>query len=179
MYGGQSSNLPIKVNMAGVMPVIFASTMVMLPQTIIGFFGQPPEGSVREWIINNLGMSSVAGAILYLVLILAFSYFYVAISFNPVEVSNNIRKNGGFILGIRPGKPTSDYISRILNKITFMGALFLGIVAIVPILLAVAIPTLHISLSGTSVLIVVGVALETVRDLEAQMMMRHYKGFLD
>ena len=180
MYGGQSSNLPLKMNMAGVMPVIFASSIVTIPATIAGFTG----GKFAAWVTKWLGQTSVIYIVLNIILILLFSYFYIMISFNPVEVSNNIRSQGGSIPGIRPGKPTSDYIKKILNRITLMGAIFLVIVAVVPMIVN-AITNLFnyyfasMAFMGTSLLIVVGVALETVRDMEAQMAMRNYKGFLD
>ena len=174
MYGGQSTNLPMKVNMSGVMPIIFASTIGTLPATIAAFAGKT-DGWAANW--NN----SLIYAFVYLLLIIFFAYFYSTIQFNPIEVSNNLKKNGGFIPGIRPGKPTSEYIQKVLNKITLFGALYLAIIAIVPILIAhfsdkAALTGL--SIGGTSIIIVVGVALETVRALEAQLLMRNYKGFL-
>ena len=180
MYGGQSSNLPLKMNMAGVMPVIFASSIVSIPATIAGFTG----GKFSLWVSKWFGQTSVIFILLNIILILLFSYFYIMISFNPIEVSNNIRSQGGSIPGIRPGKPTSDYIKKILNRITLMGAIFLVVVAVVPMIVN-AITNLFnyyfasMAFMGTSLLIVVGVALETVRDMEAQMAMRNYKGFLD
>jgi preprotein translocase subunit SecY len=180
MYGGQSSNLPLKMNMAGVMPVIFASSIVSIPMTIAGFTG----GKFATWVNKWMGQTSVAYIVLTTILILLFSYFYIMISFNPVEVSNNIRSQGGSVPGIRPGKPTSDYIKKILNRITTMGAIFLIVVSVVPMIVN-AITNLFnyyfasMAFMGTSLLIVVGVALETVRDMEAQMAMRNYKGFLD
>lgn len=185
MYGGQSSNLPIKLNMAGVMPVIFASTMVSIVPTILGFVEQSKgafkKGSFGYVVKSLFGTTSALYIILLFVLIIAFAYFYISISFNPVEVSNNLMQQGGFIPGIRPGKPTAQYITKVLNKIILMGALFLSIVACVPhILNAVSGGLLGlIAFSGTTLLIVVGVILETVRELEAQMTMRHYKGFLE
>ena len=180
MYGGQSSNLPLKMNMAGVMPVIFASSIVSIPMTIAGFTG----GKFSAWVSKWLGQTSVIYIVLTTVLILLFSYFYIMISFNPVEVSNNIRSQGGSVPGIRPGKPTSDYIKKILNRITTMGAIFLIVVSVVPMIVnAITVQFNYyfasMAFMGTSLLIVVGVALETVRDMEAQMAMRNYKGFLD
>ena len=180
MYGGQSSNLPLKMNMAGVMPVIFASSIVTIPATIAGFTG----GKFATWVSKWLGQTSVIYIVLNIILILLFSYFYIMISFNPVEVSNNIRSQGGSIPGIRPGKPTSDYIKKILNRITLMGAIFLVVVAVVPMIVNAVTNLFNyyfasMAFMGTSLLIVVGVALETVRDMEAQMAMRNYKGFLD
>ena len=181
MYGGQSSNLPLKMNMAGVMPVIFASSIVSLPATIANFI---PNTGFGKFITKWFDYTSVAYIGLFLILIFAFSYFYIMISFNPIEVANNIRSNGGSIPGIRPGKPTSDYIKKVLNRVTLVGAVFLGVIAGVP-MIANAIFTAtnfsftSIAFTGTSLLIVVGVALETVRELEAQLSMRNYKGFLD
>ena len=179
-YGGQSSNLPIKLNMSGVMPIIFASTIVSLPITIISFF-TPEEGTFWYHVYNALQTDSVIYMILLFVLIIAFAYFYISISFNPVEVANNMMQNGGSIPGIRPGRPTAQYITKVLNKVVLMGALFLGIVACFPLLLNIVTGGLLnvISFSGSTLLIVVGVILETVREMEAQMTTRHYKGFLD
>lgn len=181
MYGGQSSNLPLKMNMAGVMPVIFASSIVSLPATIASFI---PNTGFGKFVNNWFSYTSVAYIALFLILIFAFSYFYIMISFNPIEVANNIRSNGGSIPGIRPGKPTSDYIKKVLNRITLVGAVFLGVIAGVPmianaIFTAFEVSFTSIAFTGTSLLIVVGVALETVRELEAQLSMRNYKGFLD
>ena len=179
MYGGQSSNLPIKLNMSGVMPIIFASTIVSLPITIISFFN-PTEGF---WlgVYNALQADSWIYMIVLFVLIIAFAYFYISISFDPVEVANNLMQQGGSIPGIRPGKPTALYIKKVLGKVVLMGALYLGIVACFPLLLNIVTGGLLnvISFSGSTLLIVVGVILETVREMEAQMTMRHYKGFLD
>lgn len=179
MYGGQSSNLPIKLNMSGVMPIIFASTIVSLPITIISFFN-PKEGF---WlgVYHALQADSWIYMIVLFVLIIAFAYFYISISFDPVEVANNLMQQGGSIPGIRPGKPTALYIKKVLGKVVLMGALFLGIVACFPLLLNIVTGGLLnvISFSGSTLLIVVGVILETVREMEAQMTMRHYKGFLD
>lgn len=178
MYGGQNSHIPIKVNMSGVMPIIFSSSILMLPTMILSFVS---TSKANSWWYKLLAMFSTRGtfyAVLYLVLIIAFAYFYVTIQYNPVEMANNLRKNGGSIPGIRPGNPTSDFISKILSRITLMGAIFLGVIAILPIVIG-NIGGISISLGGTSVLILVGVALDTVQNLESQMMMRHYKGFLD
>ena len=178
MYGGQSSTLPMKVNMAGVLPIIFAQTIAMLPATI-GAFATPKEGSFWEAVLNAVDTKSILYMVLYFLMIIMFSYFYSTIQFNPIEISNNLKKNGGFIPGFRPGKPTTDFIKKVLNKVTLFGAIYLGIVAILPLIIgkAVAIPAL--SMGGTSVIIVVGVALETVQSLESQMLMRQYKGFLE
>lgn len=180
MYGGQSTFLPIKLNMSGVMPIIFAQSIVSIPATLQLIFSNVKEGGFWSKFFTFFSHRSPVYAGLLFLLIIAFSYFYLAISFNPIEVANNLKKNGGFVPGIRPGKPTSDFITKILNKITLIGAFFLGIIAILPIVLAMTSPTLSgISFGGTSLLIVVGVALETARELESHMTMRHYKGFLE
>ena len=180
MYGGQSSNLPLKLNMSGVMPIIFANSIVSIPATIAVFW-PPKSGSFMEKLVSALSNGSVIYVILFIVLIIAFSYFYATISFNTVEVSNNLKKNGGFIPGIRPGKPTADYIHMVLNRITLIGALFLAFIAGLPLLVNIfARGYLGVlAFGGSSLLIVVGVALETARELESQMAMRHYKGFLE
>ena len=182
MYGGQSTTLPLKLDMAGVMPVIFASSIASILPTIAGFI---PDSGFGKFVNNYLGHTSFPYIAFQIILIIAFAYFYIMISFNPVEVSNNLRNNGGAIPGIRPGKPTVDYIKKILNRITLLGAIFLcGLSGIPMIVNAIwyAIDGVGISdlaFSGTSLLIVVGVALETFRELEAQMTLRNYKGFLD
>ena len=173
MYGGQSTHLPMKVNMSGVLPIIFAQSIASLPATIAAFTGH----SDSAWASTT----SIPYAIIYFLLIIFFAYFYSTIQFNPVEVANNLKKNGGYIPGFRPGKPTSEFIKKDLNKITLFGAIYLGIIAVVPILISHFSTTADlsgISLGGTSIIIVVGVALETVRALEAQLLMRNYKGFL-
>ena len=185
MYGGQSSVLPIKLNMTGVMPIIFASSICSLPATIMMFIKEPTAAgfgkSVYTFFKNISDPSNIVYIVIYFILIIAFAYFYIAISFNPVEVANNLKKNGGFIPGIRPGKPTSDYISKILSKITLIGAIYLGVIAIFPMILTMISKSTFqgIMFGGSSLLIVVGVALETEREIEAQMTMRHYKGFLE
>ena len=179
LYGGQSTHLPMKVNMSGVMPIIFASTIASLPATICAFV---PSWNDSWLMVNVFNTNTVPYAIIYFLLIIAFSYFYATIQFDPVEIANNLKKNGGFIPGFRAGKPTSEYIRKVLNKITLLGALYLGVVAVVPILISCFsdAPVLAgISLGGTSIIIVVGVAIETVRAVEGQMLMRNYKGFLD
>ena len=181
MYGGQSSHLPIKVALGGVMPVIFASSILSIPSTIT-LFWQPPEGSIPEKIFAALNPSSSSPwlyLVLYFLLILAFAYFYTTIQYNPVEMANNLKQNNGTIPGIRPGTPTADFIRKILSRITLIGALFLAFIAIVPSIYTTLTGLYGLSMGGTSVIIVVGVALETVKQLESQMMMRHYKGFLD
>ncbi len=179
MYGGQSSTLPLKLNMTGVMPIIFANSIVTLPSTIAMFI--PQKHTTAHKILGWFGTGTWIYAILTFVLIIAFAYFYVTISFNPIEVANNLKKNGGFIPGIRPGKPTSDYITKVLNRITLIGALFLDIIAVLP-LVANIISGSQLSalaFTGSSVIIIVGVVLETGREIESQMTMRHYKGFLE
>lgn len=180
MYGGQSSFIPIKVNMSGVMPIIFASTFTSIPATILTFFPAIQNGNHPIWasILGALGSSGWIYAVVYTLLIIAFNYFYVAITYNPIEMSNNLKKNNGAIPGIRPGKPTSDFIARTISKVTLIGAIFLVVVAVGPILIS-KISSMNISLGGTSLLIVVGVALDTTRSLESFMMMRHHKGFLE
>jgi len=177
-YGGQSSNLPMKVNMSGVMPVIFASTIVSVPATIAQFF-TPREGSFWAGFVNTFQQGRPVYIIVYVLLIFAFAYFYATIQFNPIEVANNLKKNGGFIPGFRPGKPTSDFIAKVLNKITLMGAIFLAIIAALPLIMSNVEGLSGLAIGGTSVLIMVGVALETVKAIEGQMLMRHYKGFLE
>lgn len=178
MYGGQNTHIPIKVNMSGVMPIIFASSILMVPTMILGFMRVTNPPSVFYKILSLFSVQGVFYAVIYFLLIIGFAYFYATIQFNPVEMANNLRKNGGAIPGIRPGKPTTDFISKILSRITLMGAVFLSVIAILPIIIG-NVGRINISLGGTSVLIMVGVALDTVRNLESQMMMRHYKGFLD
>jgi preprotein translocase subunit SecY len=181
MYGGQSTNLPIKLNMSGVMPIIFANSIVALPSTIAILFPTPKEGSFWYNFLEFFSYRSWFYAVIFFVLIILFSFFYTSISFNPIEVANNLKSNGGFIPGIRPGKPTADYITKILNRITFIGALFLGIIAVVPLIanLATNFALGAIAFGGSSLLIVVGVVLETAREIQAQMTLRHYKGFLE
>ena len=179
MYGGQASHIPMKVNMSGVLPIIFAQTIASLPATIWAFIGIPEEGTVGRSIYNAIDTKSVLYLIVYFLMIIGFSYFYATIQFNPVEISNNLKRNGGFIPGFRPGKPTSDFIAKVLNKVTLFGAIYLGIVAICPLIAGKLLGNSSLAIGGTSVIIVVGVALETVRALESQMMMRQYKGFLE
>ena len=179
MYGGQTSSLPMKVNMSGVLPIIFAQSIASIPATIGAFLPAPKEGSFWAGVLNAIDTKSVLYLVVYFLLIIAFSYFYATIQFNPVEISNNLKRNGGFIPGFRPGKPTSDFIAKVLNKITLFGAIYLGIVAILPLIAGKLLPTVEaLAIGGTSVIIVVGVALETVQALENQMVMRQYKGFL-
>ena len=176
VYGGQNTNLPIKVSMTGVMPVIFASSIASLPATICAF-----GGWTKGWLYENVFSSnSWIYAVCYFLLIFFFSWFYASIQYDPVEISNNLKKNGGFIPGFRPGKPTADFIKKVINKIVIFGAIYLGVVALLPIIAGNLMPDVEeLAIGGTSVIIVVSVALETVKALEAQMLMRHYKGFLD
>ena len=195
MYGGQSSSLPLKLNMSGVMPIIFANSIVALPATAAAFFTNIKTDSWWYWLRNIceqitdvLSYTSPLYLIIFIALIIAFSYFYIMISFNPIEVANNIRNNGGSVPGIRPGKPTVDYIKKILNRVTLIGGVFLCVVAGLPLLVTIIVNLIdanaaaamsELAFSGSSLLIVVGVALETVRELEAQITLRNYKGFLD
>ena len=179
MYGGQSTYLPMKVNMSGVLPVIFAQSIASLPATIAAFLPAPTEGSFMAGVLKAIDTQSVLYMIFYFLMIIGFSYFYSTIQFNPVEIGNNLKKNGGFIPGFRPGKPTTDFIKKVLNKVTLFGAVYLGVVAILPLILGMVIKNNALSIGGTSVIIVVGVALETVQVLESQMLMRQYKGFLE
>ena len=181
MYGGQSTHIPMKVNMSGVMPIIFAQSIASLPATIGAFTGHTMD-SPGFWggFLKLFDTSKPFYSILYFLLIIGFSYFYATMQFNPIEVANNLKKNGGFIPGFRPGKPTSDFITKALGKVTFVGAVFLGIVALVPLIVgAISTNLSNVALGGTSVIIVVGVALDTVKQMEAQMLMRHHKGFLE
>ena len=177
-YGGQSSHIPIKVAMAGVLPIIFASSLLAIPATVKAFV-TVKEGSFWDGFFNLFESTSWFYSVLYFILIVTFSYFYIAIQYNPVEMANNLQKNNGAIPGIRPGRPTSDFISRVITKITFIGALFLGVIALLPNILGAASGIGNVGIGGTTIIIVVSVALETARNLESQMMMRHYKGFLD
>ena len=181
IYGGQSNHIPIKVAMAGVMPIIFAMSIMSLPATIGYFFGVTPQSGSPFWsdFIGLFSTNSIVYAIIYFFLILGFNYFYIAMQYNPVQIANDLKKNNGAIPGYRPGKPTSDFIQNSLSKITMVGAIFLGIIAIFPIIFQMLTGLNGLSLGGTTILIVVGVALETVRALESQMMMRHHKGFLE
>ena len=175
MMGGNSTNIPMKVNMSGVLPIIFAQTIASIPATIAAFV---PKWQ-NSWFMKAFDTTSVVYCVVYFLLIIGFSYFYATIQFNPVEVANNLKKQGGFIPGFRPGRPTVEFISKVLNKITMFGALYLSVVAILPIVTGAIIGASYLAIGGTSVMIVVSVALETQKALEAQMMMRHYKGFLE
>ena len=179
IYGGQNTNLPIKVAMSGVMPVIFASSICSLPATICAFMGINAD-SGNWWYDNLWSNTSWVYAVMYGLMIFFFSWFYSTIQYDPVEVANNLKKNGGFIPGFRPGKPTAEFIQKVINKIVVFGAVYLAIVALLPIISGNLLKVSQsLAIGGTSVIIVVGVALETVKALEAQMLMRHYKGFLD
>ncbi len=186
MYGGQSTHLPIKVNMSGVMPIIFAQAIASIPATI-GMFvpSAQVEGSGWYKFLEAFDSTGWIYSIVYFLLIVLFSYFYNTIQFNPVEVSNNLKKNGGFIPGFRPGKPTADFLQKVISRITMIGALYLAVVALLPAITGGIMEACgstvgsRLAIGGTSVIIVVGVALETVKQLEAQLMMRHYKGFLE
>ena len=176
VYGGQNTNLPIKVSMAGVMPIIFAQSICSLPATVCAFTGH----TSGWWYENVWSSSSWTYAVIYFLMIFFFSWFYSTIQYDPVEIANNLKKNGGFIPGFRPGKPTADFIHKVINKILVFGAVYLGVVALLPIVAGNLMAGVrNLAIGGTSIIIIVGVALETVKALEAQMLMRHYKGFLD
>lgn len=187
MYGGQSTNIPVKVVSGGVMPIIFASSIMAFPSTIVRLLtgGKFPDSGIGYTLLSMLsaGMGSwwtdIVYSVLYFLLIIFFTYFYASIQFNPIEMANNIKKNGGFIPAIRPGKPTSDYIFKVSNRLNFAGALFLGVVAILPVIIGSIFGVSSLQIGGTSLLIMEGVALETVQQIESQMVMRHYKGFLE
>ena len=179
LYGGQNTYIPMKLNMSGVMPIIFASSIAAIPTTIALIF--PPKGT-GFWskIVGFFSSTSPVYMVIYFLLIIGFSYFYLAISFNPVEIANNLKNNGGSVPGIRPGKPTTDYITKILGRITLIGSIFLGIVATLPLIVGMIDTSLAgLAFGGSSLLILVSVALETTKEIEAQMTMRHYKGFLE
>ena len=179
MYGGQTSTLPMKVNMSGVLPIIFAQSIASLPATIMAFTGVGEEGTFSYALSQFLDTKSILYMVVYFILIIGFSYFYSTIQFNPVEIANNLKKQGGFIPGFRPGKPTVDFIKKVLSKVTLFGAIYLGIVALCPLIAGKALNSSSLGIGGTSVIIIVGVALETVQALESQMLMRQYKGFLE
>ena len=179
IYGGQSTNLPIKVSMSGVMPVIFAQSICSFPATICAFFGVNAQ-SGKWWYDMFFSSTSWTYAFMYFIMIFFFSWFYAAIQYDSVEIANNLKKNGGFIPGFRPGRPTADFIQKVINKIVIFGAMYLGVVALLPVICGIIAPNAAgLAIGGTSVIIVIGVALETVKAIEAQMLMRHYKGFLD
>ncbi|MCG2730564.1 MAG: preprotein translocase subunit SecY, partial [Acetobacterium sp.] len=174
MYGGQSTHIPLRVNMAGVIPVIFASSLALFPATLASFF---PTSAFANWISTYFAWGSWLSTTIYVVLIIAFTYFYTAVTFNPFDVAENIKKQGGYVPGIRPGKPTVEYFSRIMNRLTLFGGVFLAIIAVIPIFVG-NFMGVNLQFGGTSLLIVVGVALETVKQIESEMMMRHHQGFL-
>ena len=179
MYGGQSSHIPIKIGMSGVMPIIFASSILVIPSTIQLFMGNRVATGFWKSFFDAFSSTGWLYSFLYFLLIILFAYFYMTIQYNPIEMANNLRQSNGTIPGIRPGKSTSDYIARVLSKVTFIGSLFLGFIALMPIIFGATTGMSNLSVGGTSILILVGVALETVQQMESQMMMRHYKGFLD
>ena len=179
MYGGQSTFLPIKVNMSGVMPIIFAQSIASLPATILAFNNPANDWKFTTVMRTITNTNGVLYAIVYFLLIIAFGYFYAAIQYNPIEIANNLKKNGGYIPGFRPGRPTAEFIQKVIHKIVLFGSLYLGVVAILPIIISNIPGFSSLAIGGTSVIIVVGVALETAKALEAQMMMRNYKGFLE
>ena len=179
MYGGQNTTLPVKVNMSGVLPIIFAQSIAMLPATVAAFLPKPAEGTFWYGFIQAIDTRSVLYMIAYFLMIIGFSYFYATIQFNPTEIANNLKRNGGFVPGFRPGKPTADFIAKVLSRITLFGAIYLGVVAIAPLVAGKFISIQGLAIGGTSIIIVVGVALETVKALENQMLARQYKGFLE
>ena len=179
MYGGQSTFLPIKVNMSGVMPIIFAQSIASLPATILAFNNPANDWKFTTVMRTITNSNGVLYAIVYFLLIIAFGYFYAAIQYNPIEIANNLKKNGGYIPGFRPGRPTAEFIQKVIHKIVLFGSLYLGVVALLPIIISNISGYSSLAIGGTSVIIVVGVALETAKALEAQMMMRNYKGFLE
>lgn len=180
MYGGQSTFMPIKITMSGVLPVIFASSIMAVPTSIRDFAGITAESGWIHTFLSAFSTNRLSYAVVYFLLIMAFNYFYVSIQYNPIEIANNLQKNSGTVPGIRPGRPTAAFLSRIVSRTTVMGGVFLSIIAVVPIVVSVISGgRLNVSLGGTSLIIVVGVALDTVKSLESMMMMRHYKGFLE
>ena len=177
-YGGQNTHLPIKVNMSGVLPVIFASSILMVPTILLSFEFLVKRGSSLYKLLSLFSVRGAFYAIIYFLLIIGFAYFYTTIQYNPVEMANNLRKNNGAVPGIRPGKPTADFLKKILSRITLIGALFLSVIALMPVVMG-NVAGLNLTIGGTSILIVVGVAIDTVKNLESQLVMRNYKGFLD
>jgi preprotein translocase subunit SecY len=176
MYGGQSTHIPLKVNSAGVIPVIFAISIVIFPPTIAGFW---PNNGFAQWIVKNFSTNAPLGMFLYVILIIAFTFFYTLVQINPMQMSENMKKNGGFIPGIRPGKATAVYLTRVLNRLTLTGAVFLAAIAILPVFFInlAGLPQ-SVQIGGTSLLIVIGVALETMKQIESQLIKRHYEGFI-
>ncbi len=183
VYGGQSTHIPLKVNSAGMIPLIFASSIIIFPTTVASFFVRPSStdwvSQAANWVVVNFGPGSILYQLLYFAMVVGFTYFYTLVLFNQQNITDNLRERGGFIPGFRPGKPTTDYLMKVLNRITLIGALFLGIVAIMPFLAGVLVQTqVSTFLSSTSLLIVVGVAVDTMKQLEAQLVMREYQGIL-
>ena len=178
MYGGQSTHIPIKVNSAGVMPIIFVMSIATFPPTIINMIWGGRETGKFLTYLKDMNEKPWF-TIVYALLVMFFTFFYTMIAFNPVELANNIKKNGGFVPGIRPGKPTAEFITKVVNRVTWFGAFFLALVTVLPSLLQMFTKISNIWLGGTSLLIMVNVALETVKQIESQLTMRHYKGFLD
>ena len=174
IFGGQSSFIPIKVNIAGVMSIIFAISLLQFPQTIKNMFGV----TWLDDVVRILDIQNPIGAVIYIILIFCFTFFYTSFAFNPVEVAENMKKSGGFIPGIRPGKPTSEFIQGVVDRISLIGACFYALIAIVPVAIGWIFPGIQVGFGGTTLLIVTGVALEIVKQLESQLLMRHYKGFL-
>lgn len=177
VYGGQSTHIPIKVNLAGVIPIIFAMSIMAFPSTLIAFFAPNSTNPIIVWFKNV--QNGIGYALINALLIIFFTFFYTVIQFNPIEIANNMKKNGGFIPGIRPGRPTSDYITKVLNRITWFGGVFLALITIFPTIFGVIFKVQGLWFGGTTALILVGVALDTVKQIESQMIMRHYKGFLE
>lgn len=175
MYGGQSTHIPLRVNMAGVIPIIFASSLTLFPATLAQFF---PNSGFSAWVAKYLAWGTPTTTIIYILLIVAFTYFYTAVTFNPFDIADNIKKQGGYVPGIRPGKPTVEYFTRIMNRLTLFGGFFLAVIAIIPIVIGNFMCGVSLQFGGTSLLIIVGVALETVKQLESEMTMRNYQGFL-
>ena len=175
MYGGQSSHIPFKVLMAGVMPIIFASSLMSFPSTLANLFGEP--SGFWKSVVDFISPTSWFYSVFYFILIVFFTYFYTAMTYNPIEMGNNIKSNGGFVPGIRPGKPTSDFLSKVLNRVTFIGAICIALIAVLPMFMSSQ--NMVVAFGGTSILIMVGVAIETYRQIESQLLMRHYKGFLE
>lgn len=174
-YGGQNTFIPLRVNMAGVIPIIFASSITLFPATIASFF---PTSGFAQWVSKYLAWGSLTATLIYIVLIIAFTYFYTAVTFNPMDIAENLKKQGGYIPGIRPGRPTEDYLSRVMNRLTIFGAIFLAVIAVLPIIVGNFLGGISLQFGGTSLLIIVGVALDTVKQLESEMTMRQYQGFL-
>lgn len=174
-YGGQNTFIPLRVNMAGVIPIIFASSITLFPATIASFF---PTSGFAQWVSKYLAWGSVTATLIYIVLIIAFTYFYTAVTFNPYDIAENLKKQGGYIPGIRPGHQTMEYLSRVMNRLTIFGAIFLAVIAVLPIIVGNFLGGISLQFGGTSLLIIVGVALDTVKQLESEMTMRQYQGFL-